>query len=532
MAKAKALYDFQGNAEQNELSFSAGDEVTIIRQDIGDGWWEGEANGQSGLFPESYVELEGAGAAGEFSGDEAAEWDEGEDGDQEWDDGGDDDEPQASRPAPPPSAASSSKQPPRAPVPVASGGGAASSERTTTMKRNVNRFSAFVKAGAEGFMMGTAKKEVLDKSAYIYIVDNAGPEWAANPQPYGEIRIEKAGSRSKFMKMKTYEAYTISGGGSDVERRHKHFVWLHERLTNKYSCICVPPLPDKQFMSKYGETFLDKRQQKLHDWINRIVRHPILSQDRLSLHHFLTTTDAKAWKNGKRDAEKDHLIGANFFKVIQCQVECPKDAVREITNFDVFLKDMEKAVKRSMDVATGHAARSSGAIRAEFKKVAGSFTNLGEVFGKPGDGDSVKLSMALAKAGIAYDVIAEMWGDQPKYDQVAFIDGLKEYGAMLTQFTDAIVSSKEAAAKVEELSHVQPSPSADQDKLDRERDVIAQRAQTIEMLTLCEIRHFHNQRRADFKKYMSAYIVAQIEFHDNIANKLRDALSEFDRLDF
>ncbi len=54
-----------------------------------------------------------------------------------------------------------------------------------------------------------------------------------------------------------------------VERRHKHFVWLHERLTSKYSCICVPALPDKQFMGKYGETFLIKRQQKLEAWINR-----------------------------------------------------------------------------------------------------------------------------------------------------------------------------------------------------------------------------------------------------------------------
>ena len=31
-AKAKAMYDFQGDASMNELSFALGDEITIIRQ--------------------------------------------------------------------------------------------------------------------------------------------------------------------------------------------------------------------------------------------------------------------------------------------------------------------------------------------------------------------------------------------------------------------------------------------------------------------------------------------------------------------
>ena len=34
------------------------DHVFWPMQDIGDGWWEGELeNGESGLFPESYVEV-------------------------------------------------------------------------------------------------------------------------------------------------------------------------------------------------------------------------------------------------------------------------------------------------------------------------------------------------------------------------------------------------------------------------------------------------------------------------------------------
>ena len=35
-----------------------------------------------------------------------------------------------------------------------------------------------------------------------------------------------------------------------VSRRYKHFDWLHERLVEKFPCIPVPPLPDKQIQGE------------------------------------------------------------------------------------------------------------------------------------------------------------------------------------------------------------------------------------------------------------------------------------------
>ena len=40
-----------------ELVFDADDVIDVIRDDIGEGWWEGSLNGVSGLLPASYVEL-------------------------------------------------------------------------------------------------------------------------------------------------------------------------------------------------------------------------------------------------------------------------------------------------------------------------------------------------------------------------------------------------------------------------------------------------------------------------------------------
>jgi len=52
--KAKALYEY-GAQTQDELSFSEGDVIEIIRKDPG-GWWEGEMNGKRGWIPANYVE--------------------------------------------------------------------------------------------------------------------------------------------------------------------------------------------------------------------------------------------------------------------------------------------------------------------------------------------------------------------------------------------------------------------------------------------------------------------------------------------
>ncbi|CAA19486.1 Sorting nexin lst-4 [Caenorhabditis elegans] len=56
MAQVKAEYDFQSQPNTGELSISAGEVLTVIRENIDGGWIEGRnVRGSVGLFPESYV---------------------------------------------------------------------------------------------------------------------------------------------------------------------------------------------------------------------------------------------------------------------------------------------------------------------------------------------------------------------------------------------------------------------------------------------------------------------------------------------
>ena len=55
--QGKILYDFVSGGG-SELTVYSNDIVTVLRQDIGEGWWEAKkTNGEQGLIPESYVEV-------------------------------------------------------------------------------------------------------------------------------------------------------------------------------------------------------------------------------------------------------------------------------------------------------------------------------------------------------------------------------------------------------------------------------------------------------------------------------------------
>jgi len=52
--KYTAMFTYTAQYE-DELSFEAGETVTVLNKDEAD-WWKGECNGKTGVFPSNYVE--------------------------------------------------------------------------------------------------------------------------------------------------------------------------------------------------------------------------------------------------------------------------------------------------------------------------------------------------------------------------------------------------------------------------------------------------------------------------------------------
>merc|ERR1719231_16983 len=88
-----------------------------------------------------------------------------------------------------------------------------------------------------------------------------------------------------------------------------------------------------------------------------------------------------------------------------------------------------------------------GAIRKEYTTLGSGFHGMAEVFGKAGDGDSIKLSMAIAETGKAMDDIGQLWKTEAPNSEIPFMEHLNEYSSMLTQFNESVTASKEADKK-------------------------------------------------------------------------------------
>jgi len=46
--------------------------------------------------------------------------------------------------------------------------------------------------------------------------------------------------------------------------------------------VPIPPLPEKQMSGRYEEDLIDHRKHILQLWVNKICRHPVLSQSEVS----------------------------------------------------------------------------------------------------------------------------------------------------------------------------------------------------------------------------------------------------------
>lgn len=466
--RAKALYDFVSE-NPGEISVMENEILTLYSEDVVDGWLEGtNSRGESGLFPASYVEIlrtddgfsvQGNGTAGNVyntrSGNDhphqRAEtssestpthypdsqhpgYPPSQASDDDWDDDWDDHpstthDPSARVQVPQPSRSNSvcSRQQPRS---------------SATVGRNLNRFSTFVKSGGEAFVLGEASGLVKESDQICVVMGHFGPQWQEHPNPF-TCTIDDPTKQTKFKGMKSYMSYGLTPSHTQrpVNRRYKHFDWLYARLVERFPVISVPHLPEKQATGRFEEDFISKRRKGLIWWMNHMTTHPVLSRCDV-FQHFLTcsSSDEKAWKQGKRKAEKDHLVGANFFLTI-VPPPAPLDLQEvesKVDGFKVFTKKLDENIVQVNVTIAEFARKQMIGFKKEYHKVGQAFRLLSQAFEIDQQVFSVKLNQAMAFTGSAYEDIGVYFADQPRQDLDPVLDLLAIYQGHLSNFPDIV----------------------------------------------------------------------------------------------
>lgn len=535
--QARALYDFEPQAA-GEITIWANETVTVINKDIGEGWCEGiNCRGETGLFPENYVEIiqpqQPAPAAGGPPSVpppplppkyEAAGYDNGDDWDDDWDDddsnqGAQDQPQQLSGPCNyglfPPNR--SSQQDAGSKGDVAARGG-------TVMR--FNRFSNFVKSGGESWLLGQTKVAVPGEEQVTIVQDSGGVVcWAVRMDPY-QCEVSSPKKESKFKGFKNFIAYqlTPSFNGIPVSRRYKHFDWLHERLQEKFSLIPVPPLPDKQISGRYQDNFIEHRMAKLQLWVNRICQHPVMSQSSVWM-HFLTCTDEKRWKLGKRKAEKDELMGTSLLAALQVPPGNLDPIIVEgkVDSFGKFTQKMDEGVNHLYKTTQGQIKKCSKHYKDECEKIAAAFRELASAFDLEKSLPSAQLTEAIRHTEDTYRDIGDMYETKLCHYWESMGDMLFMYKGVLASWPDIISFHKSFLSKHKEFQKMRDEVKLSQEDLEG----IRQRMDVVSYATLAEVSHFQTQKVVDFNAAMHGFLGGQIDFYEEIVRKLKEAQGRY-----
>ncbi|CCM00377.1 uncharacterized protein FIBRA_02407 [Fibroporia radiculosa] len=92
-----------------------------------------------------------------------------------------------------------------------------------------------------------------------------------------------------------YIAYVIRAGNAEAHHRYSEFESLRSNLIKLYPTLIIPPIPSKQTIGDYAAkqakakedaAMIARRKRMLQTFLNRIARHPILSNEHV-FHRFL-----------------------------------------------------------------------------------------------------------------------------------------------------------------------------------------------------------------------------------------------------
>lgn len=547
--RVRALYDFSGEANSSELTIVTNEILTLTRADVGEGWWEGtNSRGETGLFPEAYVELFNAPVAPlpltpavaaalpvvvpiqqnasssqqQNRYDQTDDWSEPVD---DWDDDWDDNETYSEIDPRP----SGGQQQTSQPVPIYANASLppTPSENTASISAPLKTTRIFSKT-SDAYILGTTTLVVSDgERVFVNQVDN-GYFWKQIRDTY-TVRVASPKKETKFKGMKSFIAYQLTPSFTNipVSRRYKHFDWLHQRLLEKFCLIPIPPLPDKQISGRYEDEFVEHRRVQLQEFVDWVCRHPVLSTCEVWV-HFLTCTDEKRWKTGKRIAERDNLVGAAYCaaicppekQLLQSQVDGP------IESCTLFVHAMDGAVKSLLNISNEQTKHYQMQWKKDFLRVGEGFSELARALeiDERRSITSTQLSSSVGQAAGVFISIGQIFGEQPKSDWIPFCDRLHIYRGVLSGFPDVLAVHRGGVQKrkeCESLTSQQKMGMAQLQDVNRRTDVMS-------YAVLAEMSHFRQERDVHLKETLKNLLSSQIDFYQDIISRLQAAQRFFE----
>ncbi|KAK6290053.1 hypothetical protein POUND7_001594 [Theobroma cacao] len=335
-----------------------------------------------------------------------------------------------------------------------------------------------------------------------------------------------------------------------VIRRYNDFVWLRDRLFEKYKGIFIPPLPEKSAVEKFrfSAEFIEMRRQALDVFVNRIAAHNDLQQSE-DLRTFLQADEETMERLRSQETGIFKKKPADFMQILKdvqskvSDVVLGKEKPVEESNPEYEkLKHYVFELENHLTEAQKHAYR----LVKRHKELGQSLSDFGKAVKLLGACEGQALGKAFSELGAKSETLSVKLQKEAHQLLMNFEEPLKDYVRAVQSIKATIGERANAFRQQCELAETMKLKEINLDKLmltrsDRvgeaeheyrelkaESEEATRRFETIVRLMNEEIVRFQEQKTQDMGIAFHEFAKGQARLANSIADAWRSLLPKLE----
>ncbi|CAA3022829.1 sorting nexin 1 [Olea europaea subsp. europaea] len=339
-----------------------------------------------------------------------------------------------------------------------------------------------------------------------------------------------------------------------VIRRYSDFVWLRDRLFEKYKGIFIPPLPEKSTVEKFrfSAEFIEMRRQALDVFVNRVASHHELQQSE-DLRTFLLEDEQTMERERSQETGIFKKKPADFmqiFKDVQSKVSdvvLGKEKPVEESNPEY---EKQKNYIFQLEDHLAEAQKHAYRLVKRHRELGQSLSDFGKAVKLLGTCEGNSLGKAFSELGAKSEMLSIKLQREAHHLLMSFEEPLKDYVRAVQSIKATIAERAIAFRNHCELAETIKFKEIDLNKLrltrseklaDAEREYEQLKAdgkeskrkfETIVKLMNQEIARFQEQKTIDMGVAFHEFAKGQANLAKSIAEAWRSLLPKLEACSF
>ncbi|KAH3760257.1 sorting nexin associated protein 1 [Pelomyxa schiedti] len=358
----------------------------------------------------------------------------------------------------------------------------------------------------------------------LYCINNSH-EWSDSLEPLS-VSLTVGETKAKFSGLKKATFYIITlPNGKTVERRFKHFLWLHARLQEHFPILVLPGLPDKQISGRFDNNFIESRRKHLERYINLCAKHPAI---RFSVIFQGFLTDTPQWKPWKRKMEKEcREIGEKFplqVDIANTTHEHMEQCGLELESFRKFSSKFERALM-AINEADFAIQTKRAALASELDRFVERLEQLQvEPCWRKDCPQCSAFNEVLVTMNSIYHSESMAYKSAPE-NSTFFCDYTKDSAAVLLSFLETVKVRDAAEASYQKLEETHRKLKADNSsdasveraravyEVEKKLESTKESSEAHNGIFMAELNRMHHDRLSDGISALHSYALQQRDYH-------------------